>query len=75
MSSVLFNRGINTQTGGRKKADDALRDMDTMKKTVTEVALTAAEHTTTIKTLQAQITALEEKILVLSAPKVPTSSH
>ena len=66
MSSVLFNRGILTQTGARKKADDAIRDMDALKKSVTDAALTTAEHTTTCRTLQAQITELEGKLQVLS---------
>jgi hypothetical protein len=66
MSSVLFNRGILTQTGGRKKADDAERGMETLRKTVNDAALTTAEHTTLLRTLQAQITSLEDQILVLS---------
>jgi uncharacterized coiled-coil protein SlyX len=71
MSSVLFNRGILTQTGARKKADDAIRDMDALKKSVTDAALTTAEHTTTIKTLQAQILALEGKLQALSEKTAP----
>lgn len=66
MSSVLFNRGILTQTGARKKADDAIRDMDALKKSVSDAALTTAEHTTLIRTLQAQILDLEGKLQNLS---------
>ena len=69
MSSVLFSRGINTQTGSRKKADDALREMDTLKKTVSEAALTTADHTLLIRTLQTQVSELEVKLGALNPKK------
>ena len=77
MSSVLFNRGILTQTGGRRKADEAERVIEALKKSVTDAALTTAEHTTIIKTLQAQVLVLEGKLLVLSekAPKTPLETE
>ena len=37
MSSTLFGRGINTQTGGRRKAEEASRDIEVLKTQISQL--------------------------------------
>jgi hypothetical protein len=51
MSSTLFGRGINTQTGGRRKAEEASRDIEVLK--------------TQISQLFGEVTGLKQTVAVL----------
>lgn len=72
MSSVLFSRGINTQIGGKRKADEITRDLESIKGQIaTAVSMSTsnrevvAKSTALIAELEAKITGLQEIIEAL----------
>jgi len=74
MSSVLFNRGINTQIGGKRKADEITRDLESIKGQIaTAVSLATsnrevvAKSTVLITELEAKISGLQGTIETLQA--------
>ena len=63
MSSVLFNRGINTQTGGSRKAAEMIRELDIMKQQISNFTLQQID----IIELRNQVATLNAKGMVSDA--------
>lgn len=62
MSSVLFSRGINTQTGSKKKADEITRDLDSIKSQLAVAVSLASSNREVVAKSTAVIAELEAKI-------------
>ena len=62
MSSVLFGRGINTQTGGKKKADDVTRDIEAIKGQVAVAASISSSNRVMIDKCNALMSTLEGRL-------------
>jgi hypothetical protein len=62
MSSVLFSRGINTQTGGRRKADEVTRDIVGIKEQVAIAASMSSSNREGLAKCNALMSELESKI-------------
>jgi chromosome segregation ATPase len=62
MSSVLFSRGINTQTGSKKKADEIARDLDSIKSQLAIAVSLATSNREVVAKSNAVIAELEAKI-------------
>jgi len=70
MSSVLFNRGINTQTGGSRKAAEAIRELDIMKQQISNFTLQQIdiiELRNQVATLNAKVSVADAKMAALNA--------
>jgi len=78
MSSVLFNRGINTQIGGSRKAAEALRELDVIKQQISNLTIQTIdiiELRNSVATLTAKNAELEGRVVALeSRVKKPASS-
>ena len=66
MSSVLFSRGINTQTGGRRKADEVSRDIVSVKEQVATAVSMASSNREGLSKCNALMTELEGRIAGLT---------
>ena len=66
MSSVLFSRGINTQTGGRRKTDEVTRDIVSIKEQVATAVSIASSNREGLTKCNALMTELEGRIAGLS---------
>jgi prefoldin subunit 5 len=72
MSSTLFARGINTQVGLRRRAEDNDKIMSGLKSELTVLK----DIPTEVRTLKAQIMALEKRIEAFQAvvDKLPSTA-
>jgi hypothetical protein len=66
MSSVLFSRGINTQTGGRRKADEVTRDIVGIKEQVAIAASMSSSNREGLAKCNALMSELEGRIMGLT---------
>jgi hypothetical protein len=66
MSSVLFSRGINTQTGSKKKADEIARDLDSIKSQLAIAVSLATSNREVVAKSNAVISELEGRIMGLT---------
>lgn len=62
MSSVLFGRGINTQTGGKKKADEVTRDIESIRGQVAVAASISSSNRVMLEKCNALMSTLEMRI-------------
>lgn len=62
MSSVLFGRGINTQTGGKKKADEVTRDIESIRGQVAMAASISSSNRVMLEKCNALMSTLEMRI-------------
>jgi hypothetical protein len=62
MSSVLFGRGINTQTGGKKKADEVARDIDAVRGQVATAVSMSSSNRVMLERCNALMIDLEGRI-------------
>ena len=76
MSSVLFSRGQNFQTGANRKVEDVMRDMELLKVTaaqnkelLSECSRVVTVLETKISSLQSIVSGLQAKVKDLETPK------
>ena len=62
MSSVLFGRGINTQTGGKKKADEVTRDIESIREQVATAVSISSSNRAMLERCNALMMTLESRV-------------
>lgn len=70
MSSTLFNRGMNTQVGMRRRAEEVKKSIDELRGTITDarsMQATVDELSRENATLRALVTAMESRMSILEA--------
>lgn len=72
MSSTLFGRGINTQTGGRRKAEEASRDIEVLKTQISQLFGEVTSLKQIVSVLQKAVSDLGSSVKAASGvPNVP----